>query len=85
MRWLVRIHLIGTVGAILFARSVVAADWPYYQHDASHTGNSSAVVDVQALSLAWTAPSLPTGYSTPVIVGNHIYAMQNQQGFGECG
>ncbi|MGB9475343.1 MAG: PQQ-binding-like beta-propeller repeat protein [Candidatus Udaeobacter sp.] len=84
MQWLLRIHLIAvTVGAILFARSVVAADWPYYQHDASHTGNSSAVVDVQALSLVWTAPSLPTGYSTPVIVGNHIYAMQNQQGFGE--
>jgi hypothetical protein len=68
--------------AILFARSVVADDWPYYQHDIWHTGNSSAVVDPQALSLAWTAPSLPTGYSTPVIVGNMIYAMQNQQGVG---
>jgi hypothetical protein len=32
------------------------------------------------LSKAWTAPFLPTGYSTPVIVGNTIYAMQNQQG-----
>lgn len=37
----------------------------------------------QALSLVWTAPSSPTGYSTPVIVGNTIYAMQNQQGFGQ--
>jgi hypothetical protein len=68
--------------AILFAKSVVADDWPYYQHDIWHTGDSSAFVDPQALSLAWTAPSLPTGYSTPVIVGNGIYAMQNQQGIG---
>jgi hypothetical protein len=47
-----------------------------------HTGDSSAFVNPQALSLAWTAPSSPTGYSTPVIVGNNIYAMQNQQGIG---
>src|SRR6266480_5889015 len=79
---LVRIQVIGAIGAILFARSVAADDWPYYQHDASHTGNSSALVNPQALSLAWTAPSSPTGYSTPVIVGNSIYAMQNQQGIG---
>jgi len=29
---------------ILFARLVVADDWPYNQHDAWHTGDSSAVV-----------------------------------------
>ena len=69
-------------GAILFVRSVIADDWPYYQHDAWHTGDSSAIVNLKAPSLAWTAPSSPTGYSTPVIVGNTIYAMQNQQGIG---
>ena len=56
-----------------------ADDWPYYQHDAWHTGGSSAVVNPQTLSFAWSAPSPPpstTGYSTPVIVGNTIYAMQ---------
>jgi PQQ-like domain len=56
-----------------------ANDWPYYQHDSCHTGSSSAVVNPQALSFAWSAPSPPpstTGYSTPVIVGNTIYAMQ---------
>jgi len=83
MRGLIRIQIIGAAGAILFAGSVAADDWRYYQHDASHTGNSSAVVDPQALSLVWSAPSLPTGYSTPVIVGNNIYAMQNQGGYGE--
>src|SRR6266404_7839621 len=80
---LVRIQVIIAAGATLFARSVVADDWPYYQHDAWHTGDSTAFVNPQALSLAWTAPSSPTGYSTPVIVGNNIYAMQNQGGFGE--
>jgi hypothetical protein len=82
MRGLVWIQLIGAAAAILFARAVAADDWPYYQHDAWHTGASSAFVNPQALSLAWTAPSSPTGYSTPVIVGNTIYAMQNQQGIG---
>ena len=82
MRGLVWIQLVGAAAAILFARSVAADDWPYYQHDPWHTGDSSAVVIPQTLSLVWTAPSLPTGYSTPVIVGNTIYAMQNQQGIG---
>ena len=83
MRGLIRIQVVGLAGAILFARSVVADDWPYYQHDAWHTGDSSALINPQTLSLAWTAPSSPTGYSTPVIVGNSIYAMQNQQGIGQ--
>ena len=77
---LFRILVIVAAGVVPFARSVVADDWPYYQHDVWHTGDSSALVNPQALSLAWSAPSSPTGYSTPVIVGNHIYAMQNQGG-----
>ena len=77
---LVPIQVSAAVGIILFTQLAVADDWPYYQHDPSHTGNSSAVVDPQALSLMWTAPSSQFGYSTPVIVGNTIYAMQNQQG-----
>jgi hypothetical protein len=79
MRGLIRSQVIGAAGAILFAGSVIADDWPYYQHDALHTGSSSALVDPQALAFAWTAPSPPpstTGYATPVIVGNTIYAMQ---------
>ena len=82
MRALIRIQVTVVAGAILFARSVAADDWPYYQHDPSHTGDSSALVDPGSLSLTWSAPSSPTGYSTPVIVGNTIYAMQNQQGVG---
>src|SRR6476661_41666 len=71
------------LAVLLFCiESVAADDWPYYQHDAWHTGDSSALVNPQSLSLAWSAPSSPTGYSTPVIVGNTIYAMQNQGGVG---
>jgi len=79
MRGLFQIQVIGAAAVTLFARLVAADDWPYYQHDAAHTGNSSALVTPKALSLTWTAPSPPpetTGYSTPVIVGNTIYAMQ---------
>jgi hypothetical protein len=76
MHPLIRLQVIGAAAAILFSRLVVADDWPYYQHDASHTGDSSAVVSPQALSLAWTAPSSTFGYSTPVIIGNTIYATQ---------
>ena len=82
MRGLFQIQVIGAAAVTLFARSVVADDWPYYQHDAWHTGDSSALVIPKALSLTWTAPSSPTGYSTPVIVGDTIYAMQNQGGVG---
>src|ERR1043166_7568469 len=79
MREFVRIQII-TTAAVLFARSLAADDWPYYQHDSSHTGNSSAVLNPQALSLSWTAPSGHVGYSTPLIVGNTIYARANQGG-----
>jgi hypothetical protein len=44
MRGLGRIQVIAVAGMILLARSVVADDWPYYQHDAWHTGDSSALV-----------------------------------------
>ena len=83
MHGVFRVQVIAAAAAILFVGAVVADDWPYYQHDAWHTGDSGAFVAPQALSLAWTAPSLPTGYSTPVIVGNNIYAMQNQGGVGK--
>ena len=64
----------------MLARQAIADDWQYYQHDSAHTGDSSAFVNPQALSLAWSASSSPTGYSTPLIVGNTVYAMQNPAG-----
>ena len=76
MSGLVQLKVFLAVGAILFAQSVAASDWPYYQHDASHTGDSSAVVTPQTLSLTWSAPSSQFGYSTPVIIGNTVYATQ---------
>jgi PQQ-like domain len=58
-------------------RTSFADDWAYYQHDAAHTGDSTATVDPTALSLAWSAP---TGYSTPLVVGNTVYATENAGG-----
>jgi outer membrane protein assembly factor BamB len=55
-----------------------AADWPYYQHDAAHTGASNAIVNAAELTLAWSAPP---NYSTPLIVGDTIYSTRNQGGF----
>ena len=49
MRGLFQIQVIGAAAVTLFARLVAADDWPYYQHDAAHTGNSSALVTPKAL------------------------------------
>ncbi|MFZ3374945.1 MAG: hypothetical protein WA183_05280, partial [Chthoniobacterales bacterium] len=57
-----------------FVRRAVGDDWPDYQHDTAHTGRSNAVVDPTALSLAWSAPH---GYTTPLVVGNTVYATKN--------
>lgn len=58
---------------------VKADDWSSYQHDPAHTGRSSAVIDPNALTLAWSAPA---GYSTPLVVGNSVYATKNAGGSG---
>jgi hypothetical protein len=79
MRGLDRFQVIAAAGAIVFVGSVAANDWPYYQHDALHTGGSNVLVNPQALAFAWTAPPprpSTSGYSTPVIVGNTIYATE---------
>jgi hypothetical protein len=48
-----------------------AEDWSAYQHDTAHTGRSAASVNVPFLNIAWTSP---TGYTSPSIVGNTVYA-----------
>src|ERR1700730_16509968 len=66
---------------LLFIGTIVAvqaADWPYYQHDAEHTGRSTAVIDAAKLMLSWTAPD---GYATPQIVGGTIYSTKSQGGY----
>lgn len=54
----------------------LAVDWPSYQGDVEHTGLSSAQIDVPSLSVAWTAP---TGYDSPLIVGNTVYATKGSE------
>jgi hypothetical protein len=64
---------------ILQARMLPAESWSTYQHDAAHTGRSTASFDPALLQKAWDAP---LGYSTPLVVGNSIYAMKNGAGAG---
>src|SRR5579864_4277422 len=56
-----------------------ADDWEAYQHDAQHTGRSSATIDPGSLQFAWQAP---TGFSVPLVVGDTVYSLQNGQGTG---
>jgi hypothetical protein len=65
------------LAASVAIRTAAADDWQFYQHDPAHTGDSTAVINPLALSLEWTAP---TGYSTPLTVGNAVYATKNGQG-----
>jgi len=64
------------VGGIQVAR---ADDWPSYQHDTAHTGRTTASPAPDKLTLKWSAP---TGYATPLIVGNNVIATHNGQGTG---
>ncbi|MEK6644541.1 MAG: PQQ-binding-like beta-propeller repeat protein [Planctomycetota bacterium] len=57
----------------------LADDWTTYQHDAAHTGRSTALFDPTELVKAWSAPQ---GYSQPLIVGDKVFSMRNQQGIG---
>ena len=65
-----------TIQAFAF-QAAVADDWSYYQHDAAHTGASTANLDPTALSLAWSAPA---GYSLPIVSGNTVFASQTSGG-----
>jgi outer membrane protein assembly factor BamB len=58
------------------------ADWLFYQHDAQHTGLSESNFDPTGLTKVWSAP---VGYSTPLVVGDTVYALKNQQGIGGTG
>jgi hypothetical protein len=62
--------------------AVQAADWPYYQHDAEHTGRSTAVIDAPKLMHSWTAPD---GYAMPQIVGDTVYSTKSQGGYSGTG
>lgn len=61
---------------------MAAEPWGVYLHDNQHTGRATIVVDPRVLDKtpAWSAP---TGYSAPLVVGNRVYAMRSQFGYGE--
>src|SRR5436190_9295846 len=58
---------------LLPAGSVLADDWPTYQHDSAHTGRSSAAFDPSLLKKAWGTTDF--SYSA-VVAGNSIYAIR---------
>jgi hypothetical protein len=55
---------------VLDGSGVVPDSWTHYQHDAAHTGRSSAAITPAQLDLAWSAPD----YTSPLIVGETLYA-----------
>src|SRR5689334_1971054 len=59
--------------------SVRADDWGAYQHDLSHTGYTASNPSPAALKFAWQAP---TGFASPLVVGNSVLATHNGAGTG---
>jgi hypothetical protein len=51
-----------------------ADDWTTYQHDAAHTGRSTANFDPASLTKVWGSSS---GNSQPIVVGNALYDLSN--------
>lgn len=71
-------RLLALALAVVFS-PVARGQWTTYQADNQHSGRTSAVVNPGQLTYAWSAP---TGYSIPLVVGESVFAMRNQQGVG---
>lgn len=67
------------IGGTVLLSGQCYSQWTTYQADTQHTGRSSVNVNPMNLAFQWQAPQ---GYSVPLIVGNSIYSMRNQQGVG---
>jgi hypothetical protein len=52
---------------------VKADDWTTYQHDAAHTGRSSANFNPVSLTKIWGSSS---GNTQPIVVGNNLYVFE---------
>lgn len=59
---------------------VSGGTWTTYQGDVYHSGYSPANFDPATLTKAWQAPD---GYSIPLVVGDTVYSMNNQNGFSD--
>jgi hypothetical protein len=68
-------ELIGPAGL----KALKTLAWSTYQKNPAHTGFTPATVNPAGLTLAWKAP---TGFSVPLIVGQTVISMKNQQGIG---
>jgi hypothetical protein len=75
--WNARVGL-ALAGSLLGAGPTVA-QWTTYQADNQHTGRAGVIVNPLSISKVWSAPQ---GYGIPLVVGNTVYSMRNQQGIG---
>src|SRR5690349_6957404 len=57
---------------IYLGHAARADDWTTYQHDAAHTGRSSANFDPTLLKKVW---GLSAGNTQPIVVGNNLYEL----------
>src|SRR3954469_23269938 len=58
--------------AVLQFGNAKADDWMTYQHDAAHTGRSTADFDPTTLTKIWGSNS---GNTQPIVVGNSLYEL----------
>jgi hypothetical protein len=58
------------LGVVLQLGNAKADDWTTYQHDAAHTGRSTADFDPTSLIKVWGSSG---GNSQPIVVGNNLY------------
>jgi hypothetical protein len=69
--------LAAAISCILFLRPglILADDWATYQHDAAHTGSSSAAFDPTLLKVAWSRSSSSPIF--PVVAGNSLFEIES--------
>jgi hypothetical protein len=75
----VRTGALAGIFCAFVAASARADDWGAYQHDLSHTGYTASNPSPAALKFAWQAP---TGFASPLVVGNSVLATHNGAGTG---
>jgi hypothetical protein len=68
--------LVAAVSCMLLIRPglILADDWATYQHDAAHTGRSSATFDPTLLKATWGETY--SGPVFPVVAGNSLYEIR---------
>jgi len=68
------------IALIIISQLATAEDWPMFQHDLEHTGETSDVIEnPEDLVLKWKFESKGGIFSSPVVSGDYVY-MSSMQG-----